>query len=148
MLQASGTGERRRTKTEARGGANNYCPWMTPCIIKLMYKRDCFKAHSIQNNCLDSLAEYKKTRNLVTSLIRKSKRDYFYQVSTKYNNCAKQLWKEIHKVTGNNKYVKSIHPDLNCDDMNNYFTNVGKDISPLQNPLNLNNPSEYRISLT
>ena len=39
------------------------------------------------------------------------------------------MWNEIHKATGNNKYVSSIHPDLNCTEMNNFFTGIGKEIS-------------------
>ena len=66
-------------------------PWMNSSIIKLMYKRDYLKAHSVQNDCRDSSEEYRKTRNLITSLIRKSKREYFDQVSAKYKKHPKKI---------------------------------------------------------
>lgn len=106
-----------------------YCPWITPSIIKLMYKRDYLKNKSDQNGKLETLQEYRKTRNLVTLLERNSKAAYLKDVSIKYKNDHKNFWKEIHRAAGNDKYVNSIHPDIDCDEINDYFTNVGKQIS-------------------
>ena len=52
------------------------------------------------------------------------------------------MWNEIQKATGNNKYVSSIHPDLNCTEINNFCTGIGKEISDKFSkvPLNWKHP--------
>ena len=108
---------------------DRYCPWITPEIVKLMYGGDYLKSYSTENNCSETFNEYRKVRNHITLLIRNTKRKYFDSVSTKYREDPKKMWNEIHKATGNNKYVSSMHPDLNCTEMNNFFTDIGKEIS-------------------
>ena len=106
-----------------------YSPWITPEIIKLMYKRDFLKAKSDQDGNPATLQEYRHTRNLVNMYVDKAKSSHVKDVSVKYKNNSRKLWKELHKLAGNDKYINGVHPDIECNDINEYFTNVGKEIS-------------------
>jgi hypothetical protein len=117
-------------------------PWITSEIIKLMYKRDYIGEKAKIENDTDLLNEYKSLRNKVTYKIEQSKSDYLNNVTHKYSNNPKGLWKEIHKISGNDKHINNVHPNLNSNGFNNFFENVGTKISDSFNkdPLNWRNP--------
>ena len=97
---------------------NRYSPWMTPDIIALINKRDYLKRKA---KCDTTFNEYRKQRNDVTSAIRKAKTDYLNSVSENFRNNPKKLWGELHKVTGNSKYVNGVQSDIGPDEINDFF---------------------------
>ena len=119
---------------------DRFNPWITPDIIAMMYKRDHLKRKA---NCDATFNEYRKQRNAVTSAIRKAKTEYLTSVSLKHRNNPKKLWKELHRATGHSKYVNNVHNDLNPDELNDFFVNVGQDISKSfeHEPLRWKNPN-------
>ena len=119
---------------------NRYNPWINSEIITAMYKRDFLKRKAMNDATL--LHEYRKQRNAVISAIRKAKAAYFSTISVKYRNDPKKLWKELHRATGNSKFVNNVHNDLTPDEFNDYFAQVGKKISDSfqHEPLKWRNP--------
>ena len=105
-----------------------YSPWITEDIIKLIYKRDYFKRKYDQNKLREYFIEYRKIRNSITSLIRKSKQKYFNEVSNKYKNNPKKMWNEFSMIIGN-KNKDDVPTEIDSEMMNNYFTNVGKEMN-------------------
>ena len=56
---------------------NNYAPWLTPEIKRLMFERDKLKRAAITNNSDDHWTEYKIAPNNVNANIRKAKTKYY-----------------------------------------------------------------------
>ncbi len=61
-------------------------------------------------------------KSLVTFLEWKSKADHLDHSAIKYKSKPGKLSKIMHKGIGNDRYVNSVHPDLDCYGMKNYFT--------------------------
>jgi exonuclease III len=106
---------------------NRTNPWMTPEILKLIYKREYF--HKKALNSKDDIRKnefwlaYKKQRNLVTKTIKEAKLE-FYNNATKscYNN-PKKLWSYIRKAVP--KQTNNIINDINAEQFNEYFSTIG-----------------------
>ncbi len=73
--------------------------------------------------------EYRKLRNQVGHMMEQSKTDYLNDMSLLYSNDPNGLWKEIHKLAGSDKHINDIHPNLDSNEFNTLFTNVGTKIS-------------------
>ena len=90
--------------------------WLTKDILLAMEDRDRLK----KNRLFD---EYKKKRNVVKYLIRKSKRNFFEKLIEDKSNTA-SIWKAIRQLT------KPSSPDVDCNisanAFNNHFTDIGK----------------------
>ena len=104
-------------------------PWITSDVVKLMYKRDHLKKKYDKLKLPHILSEYRRTRNNVTKVIKNKKRKYFSTVTEKYKGDSKKLWKEINKFIGRKSTNTDIPNNLNGDDFNEYFVNIGKQIS-------------------
>ena len=104
-------------------------PWITSDVVKLMYKRDYLKKKYDKLKLPHILSEYRRTRNNVTKVIKNKKRKYFSTVTEKYKGDSKKLWKEINKFIGRKSTNTDIPNNLNGDDFNEYFVNIGKQIS-------------------
>ena len=59
-------------------------------------------------------------------LFEKAKTEYLTSVSVKFQNNPKKLWGELHRVTGNSKYVNSVQSDISPDEFNDFFLNIGQ----------------------
>ena len=125
---------RKRIKTDT------FPPWLTPFIRSEMKLRDSLKK---DNN----LSEFRKQRNKVKSLIRRSKIDYF-QSLVKNRSDPASIWKAIKSLTNTNTSKKQ--PNISPDVFNHYFTNVATNLiksrpSPLDDSFNycLNNIDNF-----
>ena len=56
---------------------NNYAPWLTPEIKRLVFERDKLKRAAIINNSDSHWTEHKIARNEVNANIRKAKSNYY-----------------------------------------------------------------------
>ena len=104
-------------------------PWMTQSIIQLIYKRDYLKKKHLSTRSPKLLKEYRHVRNEITKEIRRCKKEYFDIVANKYKNNSKALWKELDRIRGGNKHESQIPSDLSNDTLNDFFVNVGKQIT-------------------
>ena len=103
-------------------------PWMTPEIVKLIYKRDYLKHKFDVSKSPQILDEYRVIRNNITQMVRENKRRYYNDVTEKYKGNSKELWKELQVVIGKDKYQNNTC-EVNCDEMNEHFANVGRKIA-------------------
>ena len=111
------------------------CPWITKGIIQSsktkfdLYKRA--KEGSIPAE------QYNIYRNKLTSLIRKSKKQYIYNFFSNYKNDLKKVWSKINTLTckkGKSHKLNSIkvngrssnNPKVIANEFNHFFANVGK----------------------
>ena len=97
---------------------DTFPPWLTSDIISEMKVRDTLKK---QNN----LAEFRKQRNKVKSLVRRSKIDYFNSL-IKNKSKPTLIWKAIKTLTNAN--ISKKQPDICPDVFNHYFTNVATNL--------------------
>ena len=107
-------------------------------------KADSTKSH-------DDHCEYVKCKNYVNRLRNERKNAYFNDVSKKYSNNGKKLWKEMQQFTGMTKNDSSSSCCIDSDKMNDFFVNVGNNISqsfPQSKSIKWKNPAcmyEFKI---
>ena len=88
---------------------------MTLSIIQLIYRRDYLKKKHLSTRSPEILLEYRHTRNKVTKQIRSSKQEYFNNVTHKYRNNSKALWKELNRIQGSGKHESCIPTELSSN---------------------------------
>ena len=76
-------------------------PWITPDVVKLMYKRDHVhvKAVSTKNDIL--FDQYRSLRNYVTKIIKENKQQYYNEINSLSASDPKKMWSEIKKLVSN-----------------------------------------------
>ena len=119
-------------------------PWITKGIITSMKNRDLlYKKISVGKNLPNKeklFSDFKRKRNLVTTLIRKSKINYYAKFFEDYKNCAKKTWegiRDIIKVSNKSRFLPSKIMKNNleiCDNTdianayNEFFVNIGDSV--------------------
>ena len=95
--------------------------WLTPEIKEAMRMRDKLKKNK-------RFEEYKKQRNKVTDLLRKSKREY-YERTVKDSKNMSQVWQAVN-VLSNKKQLRTSKSPLQFtpDEANSYFVSVADTI--------------------
>eukprot|EP00794_Sanderia_malayensis_P013604 gene13604-15016_t len=91
---------------------NEYVPWLTSAIRKLMLKRDKMKKAATKNTQL--WPRYKELRNRCTNAIRMAIREYYHGLIEENKNDPKSMWKTINRVLDRNASATSI-ASLNID---------------------------------
>jgi hypothetical protein len=119
-------------------------PWITRGILTSMKKRDIFykdfvtEKKQAKKDRLCSI--YKSYRNLIVTLLRKSKKKYYAEYFEEHQQNMKKTWDGIRDLVNvskksSSKILKIIHDDKSFTDnksisqtMNNYFVNIGPSI--------------------
>ena len=119
--------------------------WITKGILSsiqqrnLLYKKamKC-KNKEIQSMCLDN---YRSYRNTLNKVIRNAKEIYWKDIFDKCRHDMKQTWKNINKLLNKSKAnqsypdffeingVKTYEKTTICEKFNEYFTNIGRELS-------------------
>ena len=108
----------------------NRCnPWVTKDIVSLMYSRDHYHQKGSHDKSGEDWKQYKKLRNKVTREIRKSKCKYFEEVCENFKHDGRKLWKNINLAFPFKTKTNQLTNLFTCDQINSYFTNVGKKIN-------------------
>ncbi len=116
----------------------NASPWLTDEILTVMRERDQLKKRASKQNSPHLWDAFRKLRNKVNGMIKKSKRTYLTNALKTKNS--KEIWSNIrHVVPGKNRNtdVTCINTDNGectnskdiADVLNEYFANVGPSIS-------------------
>ena len=122
-------------------------PWLNSKILGTIRQRDhLFKLFlKAKNSLLKSLLKdrYKKTRNLVVNLIRRSKRNYYLNYFSENSKNLRKTWQGINTLIYSNK-KKSLSPtellingtsisdkSIIANAFNDYFTNIAQEIRSL-----------------
>ena len=105
---------------------NRINPWVTPDIVKMMYNRDYLHKRACKDKNDKLWAEYRATRNNVTRLIKKKKTEYYKNIVAEHRGSPRKFWKELGKLLPNKVNRSSIPKNMSADDLNTYFSNIGK----------------------
>ena len=117
----------------------NKHPWITMGILNSIKTRNKLYKQAITSQNARNLKDYKKYRNILSSLIRTSRKMYYSNKFEKQKDDINGLWETINDITGkNNKENSSIfindnkeltNPDEIADAFNSYFTNIGPQLA-------------------
>ena len=126
-------------KQSKKDGALQNKPWITSGILKSMKKRDIFHKDSATEKDPIKKAQlctiFKAYRNLIVTLLRKSKKAYFTNYFEEHRQNMKKTWDGIRNLINVSKKTSTninqiIHDDETFTDnkgisqaLNNYFTN-------------------------
>ena len=87
-------------------------PWITNGILKSIKERD--RLHKLYTKEIDETKKrelyiiYKTKRNLITSLIRKSKSDYYVAYFEENKSDSKKTWEGIRNIVNVSKKVRVV----------------------------------------
>ena len=113
------------------------CPWITRGILKSITTKNKLYKRYIQKPCEDRLNTFKKYRNKLNSLIRKSKKEYYYKKFESVKDNLQKTWKTINNIIGRKKkgtiqtqFVGTdggniSDPQVISDAFNDFFVNIG-----------------------
>ena len=116
-------------------------PWINSLLIQKMRERDSLKKRFDKNSNDLVWSQFKKARNEVNNLVKKTKRDYFMTQINSANRDPKNTWRLINELTSRktsvNSNVKAIKQEgvtlTNSADIantfNNYFTTMGDNLA-------------------
>ena len=120
-------------------------PWMTPGILKSINNRD--KVHKMylkeknDTNKKEIFKKFKQKRNVLSSLIKQVKSEYYENLFEENKSNIKQTWKEIKKIVNLNKKINIspesikkgdsfIHGEKEiANEFNSFFTSIGNNIN-------------------
>ena len=114
-------------------------PWVTFDILKLIKKKNRLYKQYMRNPCERRQKKYKKCRNKLNSLLRRSKRKYYKDKFDTVRNNAKKTWSMINEILGNKKIVNKSNtfnyentiltdPKDIAEHFNNYFVSIGSKV--------------------
>lgn len=113
-------------------------PWITPGLLRCIRNRDSLhkKVKQTPGN-LTLLITYKRYRNFCTSLLKKVKRQYDSNELNKASQNPKKLWDTIKTITNTHSTRINSNPLLNystsptqsCNEINEFFANIGKKLA-------------------
>ena len=110
--------KKRRVKHEAIPG------WLTEEVKQAMKTRDDIKK---QYGKCDA---YKKQRNKVTELIRKSKKAYYNKIASDINSNISEIWKAINSFTNKKRKSQTNQTiPFSVNELNEHFISITTDIS-------------------
>ena len=104
-------------------------PWITPNIVKLMYRRDFLHKRAVTLKDESAWDEYKNMRNAVNREVNTTKRIYYDNVVTLNRNEPKILWRKINDLVREKKSSNSNVHDISASEFNRYFSTIGKKVS-------------------
>ena len=114
-------------------------PWINHNILNCIRRRQNLLLLMRQNKV--SIVAYRRYRNYVTNLIRRSKTDYYHNKFTYFRSSTRGTWSLLNSVirpstTNSNDFVglrvndRIISDDADiADEFNTYFSNIGKSIN-------------------
>ena len=102
--------------------------FITPDIRQLIYHRDYLHSKAVKYSDELLWSEYRKIRNLITSQISKSKKQYFASRVLQSSGNMGQMWNTLKEALNKNTRDNS-STDLSPDDFNDYFSTIGTKIA-------------------
>ena len=115
--------------------------WITKCILKSINTKNKLYKKYLSSPTSTNLHKFKNFRNRLNCVIRKSKRNYFYNKFEKTKGDMRQTWKTINNVMGRGQKdslpdqfkdgngILITDPKNIANKFNNFFVNVGPDLA-------------------
>ena len=104
-------------------------PWITPNIIKLMYRRDFLHKRAVTLKDESAWEEYKNMRNTVNREVNITKRNYYDNLVTLSRNEPTILLRKINDLVREKKSShRNVH-GISASEFNKSFSPIGKKVS-------------------
>ncbi len=120
-----------KNKTEPR------CPWISRGLLKSINTKNKLYKKYMQKPSEERFNAFKRYRNKLNTLIRKSKKEYYNKRFESVKNNLRKTWKTINSIIGRNKksntqtnFIDSngcaiSDPQVISEEFNNFFVNIG-----------------------
>ena len=152
-----GSGEQCFPVVEIKTTYKNRKVWLTPALKKAIRVKNKLYVKSIRTPTVNNISVYKKYRNALNGLLRKTERKYYSRLLEENKNNLVESWKIIKKVINKNTTnLVSKRFSLNddyitdgniiADHFNDMYVNLGKNLSANINTVSNRAPESY-ISL-
>ena len=114
-------------------------PWMTKGLLTSLKKQKRLYREQLHSSSTVSTANYKKYRNTLKSLIRKSKITYLHEKCTEFKRDSRKLWQLVNRIIGksNNKIdsidslkidsILKYDPSSITNGLCEFFANIGEE---------------------
>ena len=132
-------------KTVKRAKTTRICPWMTAGVLAAIRTRDdLYKKSKRQPNDVGLKNQFKAYRNVISTLIKQLKNDYYKNQFANAGNNVRKQWKLISEITGNKKineksvsaivingveYKYEQDKNLFADRFNEFFAHIGQTLA-------------------
>ena len=73
-------------------------PWITPDIVKLMYRRDYIHGKAVNSNNDLEWNEYRSMSNYIYNIVKRAKEQYYENIVNGNSQNPKALWKNINDI--------------------------------------------------
>ena len=118
-------------------------PWMTQGILKSISKKkklfEKFKGLKLKGkDTIETYSQYKTYNDMINKLVKRCKKDYFYQYFKKHSKNSKQMWTGInrlqrrssksHGITHLEEGNTIVSDSLKINKFNSYFLNVADNL--------------------
>ena len=111
-------------------------PWFDKDLQSLIYKRDYFHKKAVKFKNQEYWEKYRVLRNMVTSQIKKAKRQY-YTANIKANKGkSKEMWSTLNHVLPSKKKSGTTN-DVDVNEFCSFFSSVGTNLTENFGELNL-----------
>ncbi len=124
-----------KNKTEPR------CPWISRGLLKSINTKNKLYKKYMQKPSEERFNAFKRYRNKLNTLIRKSKKEYYNKRFESVKNNLRKTWKTINSIIGRNKKSKTqtnfidsngcaiSDPQVISEEFNNFFCEYWAKIS-------------------
>ena len=103
-------------------------PWITPDVVKLLYKRDHVHAKAVRTKSDILFDQYRSLRNQVTKVIKENKHKYYNEINSLCATDPKKMWSEIKKLVSSKARSNPMNCDISPDRFNSHFINITKNL--------------------
>ena len=100
-------------------------PWVSPDIVKLMYRRDFLHKKAVSSKDQTLWKEYQRARNNVNAAITLAKTRYYDDAIDHNKNNPRMMWKKINELIRDKKKNVSCNHGISAYSFNEYFSKVG-----------------------
>ena len=129
-------------------------PWITPGLLRCIKKRSMLLKQFLRNRTLENESKYRKYRNMLRLIIRRSKKKYYADQFSRHANDPRRLWLNLREVTQTQKCKPKlpVQFDINgsltedqhviAKEFNEYYSQVGPNLDSALGPCNID-PISY-----
>ena len=101
-------------------------PWVSPDIVKLMYRRDFLRKKAVSSK---EQTLWKEHRNNVNVAITLAKKRYYGNAIDHNKNDPRMMWKKINELIWDKKKNVSYNHGISAYSFNEYFSKVGHTVT-------------------
>ena len=108
---------------------NRINPWFNGKIQETVYYREYIRRKAVRLKDEHLWNEYKKCRNYVNNLIKKTKKEYYENEINASRTNAKHMWQTLKQIIPSKSKSNAVPSELEAKQFNEYFSTIGNDIN-------------------